>query len=127
MPGTSACRSFWEKSSDAHKHRARRECFRRARFIKYKSELSGVLPANLADLLLVGLLGRVPALVGHLLVDVALHAQAVVQRGIEGLLYILGGGLNRAVHIKVAHALRGQQDVFHDRLIVHCARLPYTN
>jgi hypothetical protein len=77
----------------------------------------------LVDLLLLGLLGGIPALGGHLLVDVALHAQAVAQGAVEGPLHVAGGGLDGAVHVQVADALGGQEQVFHNHLIIHAVSL----
>ena len=72
-----------------------------------------------AGILLFCLLGGIPALGGHLLIQAALHAQALVQRLVERIVHIAGGGLNGAVHIQIAHALGGQKQVFHNKPVVH--------
>lgn len=92
-----------------------------------RSGLPGELLPHLIDLLLIGLLGGIPALGGHLLIQSALHAQALVQRLVERIVYIAGGGLDGAVHIQVAHALGGQKQVFHDESVVHRGLPPYTS
>jgi len=65
------------------------------------------------------LLGGVPAVAFHLLVDTALHIDAVVEGGAECLLYIGGGGLNGTVHIKVDNALGVQEDALHNFSVAH--------
>ena len=80
---------------------------------------TAVLLLDLLKLLLGGLLGGVPALMGHLIVDAALHGDSVVQRGVEGLMHIGCGRLNGAVHIQVADTLGGQEYALHNFLVVH--------
>jgi len=86
--------------------------------------LRGELLLHLIDLLLLGGGGLIPAFGGHLLVDLILHAERIVQRGGEGLVHAGGAGFDRAVHIQVAHALGGEEKVLHNGLVVHgCASL----
>ena len=80
---------------------------------------AAVLLPHLLDALGLGLLRRIPAVLAHFLIDIALHADGAVQRGMEGLMHGRRVGLDGAVQIQVAHALGGQQQVFHDLLVVH--------
>ena len=74
---------------------------------------------HLLQLLGVSLFDLIPALSGHLLVDIVLHAQAVGKRRIKCLMDVLRGGFHSAVHVKIAHALCRQEKILHDCLIVH--------
>ena len=56
----------------------------------------------------------------HFVIDVVLHAQRIVERGIEGLVYVRRCGLDGSVHIQVAHALGGKKYAFHNVFVVHC-------
>ena len=55
----------------------------------------------------------------HFVIDVVLHAQRIVERGVEGLVYVRRRGLDGSVHIQVAHALGGQKYAFHNVFVVH--------
>ena len=79
------------------------------------------LPLHLLDLLLLCLLHGIPALLGHLVVDLVLHAQVLAQGIIKGAVHVLRGGFDHAVHVQVADTLGGLQQVFHDLLVVHCS------
>ena len=78
------------------------------------------------DFLLFRLLCLVPALGGHLLIDVILHTQAVIQRLVKGLVHVGSGRLDGSVNIQVAYALLGQEKVLHNTLVIHSLLTPYT-
>ena len=63
------------------------------------------------------LLHRVPAAALHLPVDVLLHAQRVVERGVEGLVHLRRGRLDAAVHEEIAHALGVGQQILRNKKI----------
>ena len=76
---------------------------------------------TILPLLLVCLLGLVPAALTHLLVNRVLHAESVVKGGGKGLMDVWGGGLYAAVQIEVADALGAVEYAFHNFLVVHFA------
>ena len=84
-----------------------------------RSADGGVFLLDLLDALLLCLLRGIPPVFGHLLINAALHAQGAVERGMEGLVHSGGRLLDRAVQIQIAYALGGQEQIFHDLLVVH--------
>ena len=80
----------------------------------------------LHDFLLFRLLRLIPSLGGHLLIDVILHTQAVIQRLVKGLMHISRGRLDGSVNLQVAYPLFGQKKVLHNTLVVHSLLPPYT-
>lgn len=81
--------------------------------------LCGELLLDLGYLLLLRLFGGVPAADGHFLINAVLHAKTVVECGVKGLMNICCRRLDSAMHIQVANALGGKQQVFHDVSVVH--------
>ena len=79
----------------------------------------GKLLLYLLYFLFFSLLGGIPALLSHLFVKLVLHAEGIVQRCIEGLVYIGGGGFYRAVQKQIANTLLCQKDIFHNAFIIH--------
>ena len=74
---------------------------------------------ELIDLGLLDVTDVVPTLVLHLRVDLVLHGQGIIQRGVERAEDILGRGFDRAVQVQVTAALFEQQQVLHQILVIH--------
>ena len=79
----------------------------------------GKLALYLLDLLLLRLLGAVPAVIAHLLIYIALHADGIVERALKCLFYIGRAGFDSTVHIQVNNAFRSQEDALHDVSVAH--------
>ena len=90
------------------------------------SERSGVFLLRLTVFLLYGIylgglggLRGVPALLRHHRIDLILHADSVGKSLGERRVDVACGGLDGAVHHKIAFSLEVEEKIFHDFLVVH--------
>jgi hypothetical protein len=74
---------------------------------------------GLVDLGLLHVLGGIPALFLHFVVDLLLHLQGTGERRIENASHLGGGGFDGAVKVEIPHALGGQEKALHEVFVVH--------